>query len=553
MANRTNNEKKIVATTIIVVFVLSMFSTLPISFAATEDEIEQSIIDGLAWLAGIQNPDGSWPGNEPVARTGLAVLKFIDRAKELRENPFEEPYQYHNQVVDGLNYIFLNAHPMNITVPPQPHGDPDSDGDDIGVYFDSGINWHRTYTTGICLMATGAADACADMLGIPSPVVSAGPLVGQTYEDVIMDTVDYLAFGQNDGGPERGGWGYSENFVDWSDNSNTGWVTLGLGYALASGATIHQFVYDELEIWINSIQNVVDGDPNDGGSGYDHPDSWVNMLKTGNLLYQMRLVGYPIDDTRVTDAIDYQVRHWNDANWDPGWKGPGWGGDWAHHQATFSIMKGFEAYGIELIDLDGDSTPEHDWFDEISSRIVNTQNPDGSWNFDEWGDDMLSTTWALLTLEKTVAILVLDVSVDIKPGSWPNPINKGSKGVISVAICGTEDFDVMTIDPGTVQMFIEGIEEGVSLLRWSYEDVATPYQDETPDDPDGHEETADGYIDLVFKFDTQEVVSTLGLCEIEDWMFVKLFIRCNLFDEEGGTPIEGFDWVRIQSPKGKGK
>ena len=544
-------KKKIVATIIIVVIVLSMFSMLPISFAATEDEIEQSIIDGLEWLAGIQNPDGSWPGNEPVARTGLAVLKFIDRAKELGENPFEEPHQYHMQVVKGLNYTFLNAHAMNITVPPQPHGD--SDGDDIGVYFDSGDNWHRTYTTGICLMATGAADACADMLELPSPIIASRPLANQTYEDVIEDTVDYLAFGQNDGGPERGGWGYYENYVGWSDNSNTGWVTLGLGYALASGATIHPFVYDELEIWINFIQNAVDGDPNDGGSGYDHPDSWVNMLKTGNLLYQMRLVGYPMDDQRVIDAIDYQERHWNDTGWDPGWRGGGGWPDWAHHQATFSIMKGFEAYGIDLIDLNNDTIPEHDWFDEISSRIVDTQNPNGSWNHDNWGDEVLSTTWALLTLEKTVAIPVIDVHVDIKPGSWPNPINKGSKGVISVTICGTEDFDVMTIDPGKVMMHNETSESGVAPLRWSYEDVATPYQDETPDDPDGHEETADGYIDLVFKFDTQEVVEMLGLCNYADWMFVKLFIKGNLFDEEGGTPIEGFDWVRIQSPKGKGK
>ena len=512
-------RKKIVATIISVVILLPMFSMLPATFSATEDEIEASILAGLVWLAGIQNPDGSWPGNDPVAKTGLAVLKFIDRAKELGENPFEEPYQYHMQVVKGLNYTLLNAHAMNITVPPQPHGDPDSDGDDWGVYFDSGDMWHRTYTTGVCLMAIGAADACADMLGIPSPIVAFGPLAGQTYEDVIEDTVDYLAFGQNDGGPERGGWGYYDNHAGWSDNSNTGWVTLGLGYAIASGATIHQFVYDELEVWINYIQNPVDGDANDGGSGYSAPNNWVNMLKTGNLLYQMRLVGYPIDDLRVTDAIDYQERYWNDTGWDPGWKGGGGWPDWAHHQATFCIMKGFEAYGIELIDLDGDSTPEYDWFDEISSRIVETQNPNGSWNYDDWGDEILSTTWALLTLEKTVALLVLEVPIDIKPGSWPNPINKGSKGVISVAICGTEEFDVMTIDPGTVQMFIEGVEEGVSLLRWSYEDAATPYPDETPEEPDGHEETADGYVDLVLKFDTQEVVGTLGLCEIEDWMY----------------------------------
>jgi len=539
-------KKKIVATIITAVIVLSMFSTLPISFAATEDEIEQSVIDGLAWLAGQQNLDGSWPGNEPVAKTGLALLKFIDRAKELDKNPFSEEYEYNTTVYLGLEFIFMNAHKLNISAP-QPHGDPDTDGDDWGVYFVSN-GWYHSYTTGICLMAVGAADTCADKLGLPNPVVAVGPLAGWTYEQVIQDTVDYLAFGQNDAGWERGGWGYHHNDVDWSENSNTGWVTLGLGYALASGATIPQFVYDELEIWINYIQNPVDGDTNDGGSGYSNPEGWVNMLKTGNLLYQMALVGYPDDDLKVTDAVNYQERHWNDSDPDPGWKGGLLGHP--HYQATFCIMKGFEAYGIKNISVGGSDL---DWFDDIANLTIASQLGDGSWPSDYWGDNILATTWALLTLERVVAVPRISVFVDIKPGSWPNPINKGSKGVISVAICGTEDFDVMTIDPSTVMMCNETSESGVAPLRWSYEDVATPYQDETPDDPNGHEETGDGIMDLVLKYDTQEVVTMLSLCGYDDWEYVKLFLKGNLFDEEGGTPIEGFDWVRIQSPKGKGK
>ena len=182
-------RKKILSLALLLVLLMPTFVLLSFSYAATEEEIEQSIMDGLAWLAGEQNLDGSWPGNEPVAKTGLAVLKFIDRAKELGENPFSEEYEYNTTVYLGLEYIFLNAHKMNISAP-QPHGDPDSDGDDWGVYFDSGYIGHRTYTTGICLMAIGAADACADMLGIPSPIVAVGPLSGQTYEDVIVDTVD---------------------------------------------------------------------------------------------------------------------------------------------------------------------------------------------------------------------------------------------------------------------------------------------------------------------------------------------------------------------------
>lgn len=72
--------------------------------------------------------------------------------------------------------------------------------------------------------------------------------------------------------------------------------------------------------------------------------------------------------------------------------------------------------------------------------------------------------------------------MDIKPGSWPNPINVKGKGVVAVAICGTADLDVTAIVPVTVLLTAEGAASDVAPLRWSYEDAATPY---TGSDPDG--------------------------------------------------------------------
>jgi hypothetical protein len=46
-------------------------TSFSIGHAATEDEIEESIIKGLAWLAMIQNPDGRWGNSDEVAITGL--------------------------------------------------------------------------------------------------------------------------------------------------------------------------------------------------------------------------------------------------------------------------------------------------------------------------------------------------------------------------------------------------------------------------------------------------------------------------------------------------
>ena len=44
----------------------------------------------------------------------------------------------------------------------------------------------------------------------------------------------------------------------------------------------------------------------------------------------------------------------------------------------------------------------------------------------------------------------IPVLVDIHPQSCPNPLKPTSKGVIPVAILGTDEFDVTTINPATV-------------------------------------------------------------------------------------------------------
>lgn len=366
------------------------------SLAATPEEIEAAIEKGLEWLAAQQNADGSWgPGgddgcNEKVAYTGLAVLKFNTNAIDLELDPLSPDYEYSEVVQKGLDYIMSKKLEQAIGI--KPTGDPDGDGDGKGVYWsyrcDDGWGgfweYHQIYNTSIAMMGIASS-------GHP-----------ELYGDVLQDAVDYMAWAQvnPDCGVHRGGWRYAPGECT-SDNSNTGYATLGLGYAQALppygfNLTVPQFVKDELSIWIGAIQNPVDGDPNDGGSYYDPswPD-WENILKTGNLIYEMALVGDTTETGRVQDAIDYIERHWNNAD--------SCGAGWLNHrQAMFMMMKGFESLGIELIDLDGDGVAEHDWYDEVSTHLVETQNPDGSWPWDCWGDQILSTTWAYLTLARAV-------------------------------------------------------------------------------------------------------------------------------------------------------
>ncbi len=361
-------------------------------------------------------------------------------------------------------------------------------------------------------------------------ISSSNPVIdGLTIMELLQAAVDHFVCTQN---PD-GGWRYWYT-NEPSDNSNTGYAVLGLRYAEDFGIPIPESLKLNLSSFIDLIQDDVNGDTYDGGSHYTPNGGWVNVLKTGNLLFEMAFVGDALSDQRVQDAIDYIERHWNDMNGDPGWRN--------HNQAMYCLMKGFEAFGIEEIEVDGMTV---DWYQAFVEDILPRQQPDGFWPSEIWGNIWLSTSWALLVLEKIAPPPVeIQVPVDIKPTSCRNPLNVKDKGVQPVAILGTEDFDVMQVDPASVLL------AGVSPLRWSYEDVATPYEPYVGkvDAFDCTTAGPDGYLDLVFHFDTQELVAALG--EVADGDVLVLQLTGNLLEESGGTPIVGEDVVVILK-KGK--
>jgi hypothetical protein len=92
-------------------------------------------------------------------------------------------------------------------------------------------------------------------------------------------------------------------------------------------------------------------------------------------------------------------------------------------------------------------------------------------------------------------VVVVNVGIDIKPGSDPNAFNNDGNGVIPVAILGSETFDVGLIVPESVTM------EGMALKTvgkadralYSYEDV-----------------NEDGYVDLVVQIQDQDGVFVPG-------------------------------------------
>ncbi len=113
---------------------------------------------------------------------------------------------------------------------------------------------------------------------------------------------------------------------------------------------------------------------------------------------------------------------------------------------------------------------------------------------------------------------VIEVEIDIKPGSFPNSINPDSKGVIPVAILTTDTFDASIVEPITVGF---GPDDALPV-HWALEDV------------DG-----DGDLDFIFHFKVQDT----GISEGDTEATLNGFTT-------GGIDIIGTDSVRTV-PKGK--
>jgi hypothetical protein len=146
--------------------------------------------------------------------------------------------------------------------------------------------------------------------------------------------------------------------------------------------------------------------------------------------------------------------------------------------------------------------------------------PGSSW-FMSWEDQFYLSGEITSLVRQPTAV----VTVDIRPGSDENSVSAAEQGLLPVAILGSNDLDVTTIDPSTLQL------AGVDLalrgsarrpqLAYSFEDV-----------------NRDGFTDLVAFFGVPDLVSAGVLTPST----IALTITGALTD---ASPIQGADSVRV--------
>jgi hypothetical protein len=123
------------------------------------------------------------------------------------------------------------------------------------------------------------------------------------------------------------------------------------------------------------------------------------------------------------------------------------------------------------------------------------------------------------------------LTIDIKPGSYPNSINLGDMGVLPVAILGTPVYDVYTIDLDSITL---GGTEVTSRGSAKAPKMAVSFEDVNDD----------GYMDLMAFFSIKELVAGDALDEYTTELKLEMTI-------DGGTyPSLDllYDSVRVVPP-----
>jgi MYXO-CTERM domain-containing protein len=146
------------------------------------------------------------------------------------------------------------------------------------------------------------------------------------------------------------------------------------------------------------------------------------------------------------------------------------------------------------------------------------------------------------------------LTLDIKPGSCPNPLNRSSEGFLPVAVVGSEHFDVMEIDVLSVVLTrADGVggeaapNEGPPGPRSVFEDVATPFDGQPCD---CHDLSGDGIDDLSMKFSMDDVVRVLQLADLNEGAEVELVVTATLTD--GTEFTSAADCIVIVPPSSNG-
>ncbi|MCA9526322.1 MAG: thrombospondin type 3 repeat-containing protein, partial [Myxococcales bacterium] len=364
--------------------------------ASQETRVNIAIDKGLWYLHTTAQADGQFntAGNEGSrpSRNAAAVNAFMVHGHTENVDRCASPYA--QTVQRGMEYVLSGIQTFPIDA--QPAGNPDSNGNGIGVSLANQGGGTDVYQLGMLMDAIVSS-------GTPDKVVETGPYAGQmvdgrpaTYGDLVQDMVDMYAWGQQDpnDGANRGSWNYTLGQGGHMDNSSSGWAAIGIIAAEQTwGLTVPQFVKDE-----NLVAMGVARTPGVGTFGYDGPNClWGCAAVTPAGMIQLLMDDVGPGDPRYDEGASWLASNWG--------AGVGEGNSnlvLGYTYGLFNAVKALRIGGVETLTRADGSV--FDWYHDanvgVASVAVQRQQANGAWDtvgqFTNIG--AYGTQWHLLML-----------------------------------------------------------------------------------------------------------------------------------------------------------
>ena len=435
--------------------VLSPVSILS-THAASQTSINNAIAKGLAYLNETQDPDGSW--NETfgysAANTAMAVLAFENNG----HYGWNTSDPYHTTVRNGLNYLFSTGQNVSLSSwPATCAGNPYVGG------VSQGADWaldsfYTCYETPMVLLAIIGSNAQTKYTG-------AGPLGNLTYYVLAEEIVSWIAWAQNSNATYMGatdaqywlgGWRYYAQYGQ-SDNSVSGWPTIGLLAAELWGINAPSWVKTELAQWTNIDQDMTGNASTNslyGSFGYVGRDYiYGGIPETAEGIAELTYCGYSDTYANITAAEGYLYSDWNvyDGSWQVNI-----GGLYSMYAVTKAMRETIPTPTKYITNYNG--TANIEWYNgtgQYADALVANQNASGMWiNWMPWAESdeystSLTTAMGILVLQGGTGAAVVvkyTLTVTVLDANTLNPIDGAT-----VAIVGPESLSSTTNASGIVQ------------------------------------------------------------------------------------------------------
>ncbi|MBD3316819.1 MAG: PKD domain-containing protein, partial [Chitinivibrionales bacterium] len=309
--------------------------------------------------------------------TASAVQAFEINGHLENGSALDDPYV--ETVARGMNYLFDHLKYVNIGM--QEYGNPDANGNGIGISVNEG---HEPYQLGAvmdAIIAGGTPDAINQMGGTN--------ISGRSYLSIVQDMADQHSWGQGDHSSGRGGWRYNWNSSS-SDNSVAQWGAIGLIPAERLwGVTVPVFVKEQNNRWLNYSNH------SNGQFGYSSTGTaWGPYATTPSGMVQLAFADKTTADDRWVRAINYLAgdqNKWNNflnSNYLYGF---------------YSFAKAMRLANPKPIEILPNGI---DWYNDdvkgMARKLIATQRNDGSWYMGSVSGYHTNTAWATVILTPTL-------------------------------------------------------------------------------------------------------------------------------------------------------